>query len=75
VALDGTGQAVGLLEFDGYFASDIYAYEKLAGLPNVPLTNVLVNGYSGARVATTARCRWTLKWPLRWRRGCRGNRL
>jgi uncharacterized repeat protein (TIGR03803 family) len=47
VALDGTGQAVGLLELDGYFASDIYAYENLAGLPNVPLTNVLVNGFSG----------------------------
>ena len=47
VALDGAGQVVGLLEFDGYFVSDILAYENLAGLPNVPLTNVLVNGFSG----------------------------
>ena len=48
VALDGAGQAVGLLEFDGYYASDVFAYENLAGLPNVPLTNVLVNGFSGS---------------------------
>jgi uncharacterized repeat protein (TIGR03803 family) len=48
VALDGTGQAVGLLEFDGYYANDILAYENLAGLPNVPLTNMLVNGFDGS---------------------------
>src|ERR1035437_6571037 len=46
VALDGSGQAVGLLEFDGYYTSDVVAYENLAGLPNVTLTNVLVNGFS-----------------------------
>ena len=47
MALDGAGQAVGLLEFDGYYTNDILAYENLAGLPNVPLTNVLVDGFSG----------------------------
>jgi uncharacterized repeat protein (TIGR03803 family) len=47
VALDGVGQAVGLLEFDGYYTSDVLAYENLAGLPNVTLTNVLNNGFSG----------------------------
>jgi uncharacterized repeat protein (TIGR03803 family) len=47
VTLDGSGQTVGLLEFDGYFPSDITAYKSLAGLPNVPLTNVLVNGFRG----------------------------
>ena len=47
VSLDGAGQAVGLFELDGYFASDVTEYEKLAGLPNVPITNVLVNGFSG----------------------------
>ncbi len=47
VALDGAGQAVGLLEFDDYYPSDVLAYEKLAGLPNVPLTNVRVGGFSG----------------------------
>ncbi len=46
--LTGTGQIVGLLEFDsGYFQNDITAYEKLAGLPNVPVTPVLLDGYGG----------------------------
>ena len=47
VALDGAGQTVGLFELDGYYPSDITAYESLAGLPSVPLTNVLVNGFTG----------------------------
>ena len=47
VSLDGAGQTVGLLELDGYYTNDVLAYENLAGLPNVPLTNVLVNGFSG----------------------------
>ena len=44
VSLTGAGQSVGLLQFDAYYASDITAYETLAGLPNVTLTNVLING-------------------------------
>jgi len=44
VSMDGSGQTVGLLEFDSYYPSDILAYESLAGLPNVLLTNVLLNG-------------------------------
>jgi subtilase family serine protease len=47
VALTGAGQMVGLVEFDGYYASDISAYETAAGLPAVPLQNVLVDGYDG----------------------------
>ena len=47
IALDGTGQSVGLFELDGYYANDITSYESLAGLPAVPLTNVLINGFSG----------------------------
>ncbi len=47
VSLTGTGQSVALVQFDGYFASDIQAYELLANLPNVPLLNVLVDGFSG----------------------------
>jgi subtilase family serine protease len=51
--LNGSGQMVGLVEFDGYYQSDITAYENLAGLPNVPLQNVLVidlydNPFGGA---------------------------
>jgi len=44
VALTGAGQSVGLLECDGYYASDITLYESQAGLPNVTLTNVPVDG-------------------------------
>jgi hypothetical protein len=43
VTLDGAGQQVGLLEFDGYLKSDITNYENQAGLPHVPLVNVLVD--------------------------------
>jgi hypothetical protein len=47
VTLDGAGQTVGLLEFDGYFVSDITNYESQAGLPAVALQNVLLDGFSG----------------------------
>jgi subtilase family serine protease len=43
----GVGQNVALVQFDGYFASDISLYESLNGLPNVTLTNILLNGFSG----------------------------
>ena len=46
VSLDGAGQMVGLVEFDGYYADDIKAYKALAGLPNVPLINVPIDGCS-----------------------------
>jgi uncharacterized repeat protein (TIGR01451 family) len=46
--LNGTGQTVGLLQFDGYYSSDIQTYETLAGLTNVPLNNVLLDGFNGA---------------------------
>src|SRR6266568_2751126 len=48
VALDGAGQSVGLLEFDGYYPSDIATYANLTGLTNVPLTNVLVGTSRGS---------------------------
>jgi len=47
VSLDGAGQAVGLFALDGYYANDVLAYQNLAGLPNVPITNVLVDNSSG----------------------------
>jgi len=43
----GAGQKVALVQFDGYFASDIQEYETLNNLPNVSLTNILLNGFSG----------------------------
>ena len=47
-SLNGSGQVVGLLQFDGYTASDITYYESQAGLPSVPLQNVLLDGFSGS---------------------------
>lgn len=51
VTLTGAGQMVGLLEFDGYYVSDIVAYENQAGLPAVPLQNVLIDGFGGVPAA------------------------
>ena len=47
VNLNGSGQTVGLVEFEGYYTADIINYEQLAGLPNVAFKNVLVNDYTG----------------------------
>ena len=46
-ALTGSGQSVGLLQFDGFYASDITTYENQTGLPNVPLTVVPIDGGVG----------------------------
>jgi uncharacterized repeat protein (TIGR01451 family) len=45
--LTGTGQTVGLFELDSYYPSDITTYESDAGLPNVPVSSVLVGGANG----------------------------
>ena len=47
VSLDGTGQSLGLFELTGYDPDDISDYEGEADLPNVPLTNVLIDGFDG----------------------------
>lgn len=47
-ALNGSAQTVALVQFDGYLSSDIAEYESLAGRPNIPLQNVLIDGFSGA---------------------------
>ena len=54
LALTGTGQTVGLLELDGYFKSDITAYETKAGLAQVPLVIVPVDGYNGVPLSPSA---------------------
>jgi subtilase family serine protease len=46
--LTGSGQVLGLLELDGYNSNDITAYRNLTGIPNVPLQNVLLDGFSGS---------------------------
>ena len=43
----GSGQTVGLLQFDGYTPNDIAYYESKAGLPSVTLSNVLLDGFNG----------------------------
>jgi hypothetical protein len=48
VTLTGTGQTVGLLEFDGFFAGDVTKNFAAAGLPTVPVQTVLLDGVSGA---------------------------
>ncbi|MDB6112297.1 MAG: Sedolisin [Pedosphaera sp.] len=48
VGLTGVGQYVGLLQFDGYFPSDITTYASLSGLTNLPLQNILLNGKTGS---------------------------
>ncbi len=47
VTLTGKGQAVGILQLDGYVESDIRMYEQQNGIPNVPLQNVYLDGYTG----------------------------
>ena len=42
------GQTLALMELDGYLASDIAGYANVYGLPQVPLTNILIDGFSGA---------------------------
>lgn len=46
VTLNGSGQSIALVQFDGYYSNDIAAYLNRAGLTNYPvsLTNVPVNG-------------------------------
>ena len=48
VTQTGSGQAVGLLEFDGYVSSDPTTYESQAGMSPVTLQNVYVDSYNGA---------------------------
>ena len=47
VPANGSGQNIALFELDGYSSQDITAYEAKFGLPNVPLQNVLVDGFNG----------------------------
>lgn len=44
----GEGQAVGLIEFDDYSASDISAYTSCYGGAKVPISKILVSGGAGS---------------------------
>jgi subtilase family serine protease len=50
-ALTGSGQMIGLVQFDGFYSDDIVAYENLASLPNVSIQTVLLDGYNGVPTA------------------------
>ena len=47
VSLTGSGQTVGLLQFDGFTPNDITAYEKETGLPSVAIQVVKLDGFNG----------------------------
>ena len=51
VTLTGAGQMVGLLAFEAFYAGDITTYETMAGLPNVPIQVVLLDGFNGIPAA------------------------
>ena len=45
MTLDGTGQSVALMQFDGYYPSDIQSYEQTFGLStNIPVLYELLSG-------------------------------
>jgi subtilase family serine protease len=48
VSLTGAGQKIALVEFDGFYAADVVANFKQAGLPAVPVSTVLLDGFNGA---------------------------
>jgi subtilase family serine protease len=53
--LTGAGQTIGIFSFDGYLASDVQLYYSKTGMSsNVPINNVLVDGFSGACTAVTS---------------------
>ena len=52
VSLTGAGQMVGLAAFEAFYAGDITTYETRAGLPNVPIQVVLLDGFNGIPVTT-----------------------
>jgi subtilase family serine protease len=47
VSLNGAGQSVGLVEFDGFYTNDILRYDKEAGQSQVPLQTVLIDDFNG----------------------------
>jgi len=49
--LGGYGQTVGLFEEDGYYLNDIHSYEDNAGLPHVPMQNVLLDNFTGQPIS------------------------
>ena len=47
ISLQGSGQYVGLVEFDAYYSTDPASYASQTGLTNVPQSIVLLDGFDG----------------------------
>jgi subtilase family serine protease len=47
VTLTGSGQQLGMVEFDGFYSSDITSYATAAKIAAVPTQTVLLDGYNG----------------------------
>ena len=47
VTLNGAGQSVGIVSFDGYYTNDVETYVSMYGGSNVIITNVLLDGFDG----------------------------
>jgi len=47
VTNDGAGQSLGLFELSGYYSDDIAEYEIDAGVPDVPVQNIYIDGFDG----------------------------
>jgi subtilase family serine protease len=54
VTLTGAGQQIGMIEFDGFYSSDITSYETAAKIPAVPIQTVLLEGYNGIPTTGTS---------------------
>ena len=48
VTMTGAGQTIALVEFDGFYAADVTANFSQAGLPAVPVSTVLLDGFNGS---------------------------
>lgn len=46
--VNGAGQTIALVEFDGYYSSDVTKYAQEAGLPTPQVSNVMVDYYGGS---------------------------
>jgi subtilase family serine protease len=60
VDVTGDGAVIGLLELDGYKASDIASYAALSGLGMPKLTNINIGGYRGQILSGGAQLEVTL---------------
>jgi len=48
VSLNGAGQTIGLVEFDGYDSGTMQGFQSTYNASSVPLTNILIGGFDGS---------------------------